>query len=73
LWRLPLDVAVVVIIFIPARYIRDSSLINVSSSNKNCPSARWASAANVVYRDNEVFGTKTCFSYHTVHGHFLNY
>jgi hypothetical protein len=32
---------------VPARYIRDISMFNVCSSSKNCPSARYASAANV--------------------------
>jgi hypothetical protein len=33
---------------VSARYIRDFSLFNVYSSFKNCPSARCASAANVL-------------------------
>jgi hypothetical protein len=33
---------------VPARYIRDFAVFNVCSSCKNCPSARCASAANVV-------------------------
>jgi hypothetical protein len=40
---------------VPARY-RDFALFNVCSSSKNCPSARCASAANVVCRDVDVFG-----------------
>jgi hypothetical protein len=40
---------------VPARHIRDFALFNVCSSSKNCPSARCASAANVVCRDVEVF------------------
>jgi hypothetical protein len=40
---------------VPARYIRDFALFNVCSSNKNCPSARCASAANVVCQDVDVF------------------
>jgi hypothetical protein len=42
---------------VPARYIRDSTLFNVCSSCKNCPSARCASAANVC-RDVEVVGAR---------------
>jgi hypothetical protein len=42
----------------PAWYIRDFALFNVSSSCKNCPSARCASAANVVCRDVDVFGAR---------------
>jgi hypothetical protein len=41
---------------VPARYIRDFALFNVCSSSKNCPSARCASAANVVFKDVDVFG-----------------
>jgi hypothetical protein len=33
-------------------------MFSVCSSSKNCPSARCASAANVVYRDVDIFGTK---------------
>jgi hypothetical protein len=33
--------------------------INVCSSSKNCPPAIYASAANVVFRDVDVSGTKT--------------
>jgi hypothetical protein len=40
---------------VPARYIRDYALFNVCSSSKNCPSARFASAANVVCKDVDVF------------------
>jgi hypothetical protein len=43
---------------IAARYIRDFAFFNVCSSFKNCPSARCASAANVVCRDVDVFGTR---------------
>jgi hypothetical protein len=49
----------IVDIRVPARYIRDFALFNVYPSSKNCPSARCASAANVVCRDFEVFGAKT--------------
>jgi hypothetical protein len=41
---------------VPARYIRDFTLFIVCSSCNNCPSARCASAANVVCRDVDVFG-----------------
>jgi hypothetical protein len=41
---------------VPARYIRDFAMFNVCSSSKNCPSARCASAANVVCKDVDVFG-----------------
>jgi hypothetical protein len=41
---------------VPARYIRDFALFNVCSSSKNIPSARCASAADVVCRDVDVFG-----------------
>jgi hypothetical protein len=34
-------------------------MFSVCSSSKNCPSARCASAANVVCRDVDIFGTKT--------------
>jgi hypothetical protein len=41
---------------VPARYIRDFAMFNVCSSSKNCPSARCASAANVVCKDVDLFG-----------------
>jgi hypothetical protein len=41
---------------VPTRYIRGFALFSVCSSSKNCPSARCASAANVVCRDVDVFG-----------------
>jgi hypothetical protein len=40
---------------VPARYIRDFALFNVCFSCKNFTSARCASAANVVCRDDDVF------------------
>jgi hypothetical protein len=43
---------------VPARYVRDFALFNVCTSCKNCPSARCASAANVVCKDVDVFGTR---------------
>jgi hypothetical protein len=42
---------------VPTRYFRDFSTFNVSPLNKNRPSARCASAANVVCRDFDVFKT----------------
>jgi hypothetical protein len=44
---------------VPVRYIRDFTMFNVCSSSKICPSARCDSAANVVCRDVDIFGTKT--------------
>jgi hypothetical protein len=44
---------------VPFRYIRDFSMFSVCSFSKNYPSARCASAANVVCRDVDIFGTKT--------------
>jgi hypothetical protein len=44
---------------VPVRYIRDFSMFSVGSSSKICPSDRCASAANVVCRDVDIFGTKT--------------
>jgi hypothetical protein len=46
---------------VPALCIRDFVLFNVCS-NKIPPSAGSSSAANVVYRDVDVFGTKIVFS-----------
>jgi hypothetical protein len=43
---------------VPSRYIIEFALIKVCSSWKNCPSARCASAANVVCRDVDVFGAR---------------
>jgi hypothetical protein len=43
---------------VPARYIRNFALLNVCSSSKNCPSARRTSAADVISRDVDVFGSK---------------
>jgi hypothetical protein len=51
----------------PARYIREFALFNVCSSTKNCPSARCASAANVVCRDVDVFGAKNVLLYHILY------
>jgi hypothetical protein len=42
---------------VPTRYLRDFSMFNLSPSLKNCPSARCASAANVVCRDFDIFKT----------------
>jgi hypothetical protein len=49
---------------VPARYIRDFALFNVSSSCKNCLSARCATVANVVCRDVDVFGVNTLLLNH---------
>jgi hypothetical protein len=43
---------------VPARYIRDIAFFSVCSSCKNCLSPRYASVANVVCRDVDVFGAK---------------
>jgi hypothetical protein len=40
------------------RYIRAFSMFNVCFASKNCPT-KCTSVANVVYRDVDVFGTKT--------------
>jgi hypothetical protein len=42
---------------VPTWYLRDFSMFNFSPSIKNCPSARCASAANVVCRDFDVYKT----------------
>jgi hypothetical protein len=42
-----------------ARYIRELALFDVCSSEENCLSVRCASNANPIYRDVDVFGTKT--------------
>ncbi|PNF40967.1 hypothetical protein B7P43_G08815 [Cryptotermes secundus] len=52
---------------VPIRYIRDSPMFNVCSVSKNCPSARCASAANVVCRDTDVFGPKTLLMKHILY------
>jgi hypothetical protein len=44
---------------VPTRYLRDVYIFSFSPSFKNCPSARCASAANVVCRDFDVFKTNT--------------
>jgi hypothetical protein len=41
--------------WVPARYIRDLALFNVCSLCKNWPSARCASATNIVCRDVDIF------------------
>jgi hypothetical protein len=45
-------------VLVTGRYNRDFALFNASSSYKNFPSARCASAANIVCRDIDVFGAK---------------
>jgi hypothetical protein len=49
---------------VSARYIRDFALFNVCSSSKSCPSARCASAANIVCSDVDVFGAKNVLLNH---------
>jgi hypothetical protein len=44
---------------VPSRHIGDFSVCNLCFCSKNCPSARCTSAANVVCRDVDVFGTKS--------------
>jgi hypothetical protein len=44
---------------ISARYVRDVSVFDVCCSIKNYPPVRCASAANVICRDVDIFGTKT--------------
>jgi hypothetical protein len=46
---------------VPPRRIRDFALFSVCSSCKDCPSARCASAANVVCSDDHVFGSRNIF------------
>jgi hypothetical protein len=49
---------------VPPRRIRDFALFRVCSSSKNCLSARCASAANVVCRDDHVFGSSNILLRH---------
>jgi hypothetical protein len=49
---------------IPAQCIRGSALFNICSLNETCRFAIYASAANVIPKDAEVFGTKTVFLNH---------
>jgi hypothetical protein len=51
---------------VPARYIRDFALIDVCSSCDNCPPARYASAANVVCTDVDIFGAKDALLNHNL-------
>jgi hypothetical protein len=44
---------------VSAKDIRDFSMLNIYSSSRNYPSARCALADGVVYRDNDLYGTKT--------------
>jgi hypothetical protein len=39
---------------VPNRNFRDFSLFNVDFKRRNCPSARCASAANAIDRDNAI-------------------
>jgi hypothetical protein len=48
---------------VPDRYMRDFALFNVSSSCKNRPFPRCASAANVVRRDVDVFEAKSVLNH----------
>jgi hypothetical protein len=41
---------------VPTRHLRDFPLFYICPTIKNCPSARCASAANIVCRDFDVFG-----------------
>ncbi|PNF36234.1 hypothetical protein B7P43_G08692, partial [Cryptotermes secundus] len=52
---------------VPVRNIRDFPMFNACSVSKNCPSARCASAANVVCRDIDVFGPKTLLWKHILY------
>jgi hypothetical protein len=52
------EMYILLLLLVPVRYIGDFALFNVCSSSKNCPSARCASAANVVCRDVDVFGAE---------------
>jgi hypothetical protein len=58
---------------LPARYIRDFALLNVRSSSKYCPSARCTSAANVVCREADEFGSKTVSLNHILEWYGLKY
>jgi hypothetical protein len=49
---------------VPPRRIRDVALFSVCSSCKDCPSARCASAANVVCRDDHVFRSRNILLRH---------
>jgi hypothetical protein len=54
---------------VPVRYIGDFPLFSVCAiTKKYCPSARCASAANVVCRDVDVFGPKTLLLKHILYG-----
>jgi hypothetical protein len=41
--------------FVPPSNLRDFSLFGVCPSNKHCPSARYAYAANAVGKDLDIF------------------
>jgi hypothetical protein len=45
-------------LWVPPRRIRDFALFGVCYSCKNCPSARYASAANAICSDDHVFGSR---------------
>jgi hypothetical protein len=43
------------VLLVPKRNLRDFTLLNVDFKRRNCPSARYASAANIINRDTGVF------------------
>jgi hypothetical protein len=57
---------------VPARYIRDFALFNVCFSCKNCPSARCASAANVVCRDQKSSPQSSFIIRHNSYSYYLH-
>jgi hypothetical protein len=60
------SVLYIIDLLVPSRHIRDLSVFKLCSCSKNCPSARYTSAANVVCRDVDVFGTKTLSLQHVL-------
>jgi hypothetical protein len=52
---------------VSVRYIRDFPMYSVCSVSNICPSARCASAADVVCRDVDVFGPKTLLLKHILY------
>jgi hypothetical protein len=57
-------VTIIIGLRVPPRRIRDFALFSVCSSCKNGPSARCASAANVVCRDDHVSGSRNILLRH---------
>jgi hypothetical protein len=49
---------------VPTRHIRDFSKFSVCSSNKHCPSAQCAYAANVVGKDLDIFAVGAVSLHH---------